>query len=132
MGALVPPRSVEGEKNCSKNTLCSGARKHGVLGVLLDLISIQNQGIHNLEVGLGMDQRLFNLERRVGFLDNAMIRAQHFYRDILRKQYIALFGNIRKYCDTRGYHNIFTISFYARYQPCLAFHGPVNNCNSSI
>ena len=36
-----------------------------------------------------------------------------FYRDILRKQYIASFGNIRKYRDTRGYHDIFTIFFYA-------------------
>jgi len=34
-----------------------------------------------------------------------------FYRDILRKQYIASFGNIRKYRDTRGYHDIFTIFF---------------------
>ena len=36
-----------------------------------------------------------------------------FYRDILRKQYIASFGDIRKYRDTRGYHDIFTIFFLA-------------------
>ena len=29
------------------------------------------------------------------------------YRDILRKQYIASFKTIRKYRDTRGYHDIF-------------------------
>ena len=33
------------------------------------------------------------------------------YRDISRKQYIASFENIRKYRDTRGYHDIFTIFF---------------------
>ena len=34
-----------------------------------------------------------------------------FYRDILRQQYIALFGNIRKFRDTRGYHDTFIIFF---------------------
>ena len=34
-----------------------------------------------------------------------------FYRDVLLSQYIASFGNIRKYRDTRGYHDIFTIFF---------------------
>ena len=38
-----------------------------------------------------------------------------FYRDILRKQYIASSRNIRKYRDIRGYHDIFTIFFYAWY-----------------
>ena len=38
--------------------------------------------------------------------EDVRIRAERFYRDILRKQYIAWFGNIRKYCDTSGYHDI--------------------------
>ena len=38
-----------------------------------------------------------------------------FYRDILRKQYIASFGNIRKYRDTKGYYDIFYDIFYAWY-----------------
>ena len=38
-------------------------------------------------------------------------RLSVFYRDILRKQYITWFGNIRKYCDTSGYHDIFTVFF---------------------
>ena len=37
------------------------------------------------------------------------------YRDISRKQYIASFGNIRKYRDTGGYRDIFMIFFYALY-----------------
>ena len=43
------------------------------------------------------------------------------YRNISRKQYIASFGNIRKYRDTRRYRDIFTISFNAWFWPILAF-----------
>ena len=38
-----------------------------------------------------------------------------FYRDILRKQYIASFGKVRKYRNTRIYQNIFMVFFYAWY-----------------
>ena len=51
-------------------TAFSDTRKYGVLGVFLDLISIQNLKINNLEQG--MDQMLFILERRLGFLGDAM------------------------------------------------------------
>ena len=45
-------------------------KKHGVLGVVLDLLSIQNQRLGSLEQGI--DNWLFNLERRICLMEVAM------------------------------------------------------------
>ena len=51
-------------------------KKHGVLGVVLDLLSIQNQRLSSLEQGI--DTRMSNLDKRLCFKKDAINKTALF------------------------------------------------------